>query len=294
MRVESGPAAADRNYWLFVVVLCGGMTAWFCYDGAIGWNAKNRTEAKKQLAQIVPGKTVTDLPMNPTDQDFRNLLAGLTRDGGGNPPSTTDINRLLSALRATGKPVTLEAVKRYTGFSEPFHTRTDAGETVHYYASAYGMAILHIRNGVVEFGPDAWRTWYKTPSEVHSQFYWALIPFGFMIYSGWRAYRAASLRVAIDDDGVNYGGRLIAWDAIQSLRDYNKKGWVDLYHTAYGAPKRLRLDNQKIADFNGVVDAIVERKGFEHPIKAWQAQQAMQQNAGSGPDAPADNGASPR
>ena len=47
MKLESGPASGDRNYWLFVTVLCVAFSGWFIYDGAVGWPAENRAKAEE-------------------------------------------------------------------------------------------------------------------------------------------------------------------------------------------------------------------------------------------------------
>lgn len=278
--VESGPAATDRNYWIFVLLLCSGMAAWFFYDGAVGYLNKNRAEARRQLAQIGLNP-VPALPARPTDDDFRALLRDLIRAGGGNPPGGTDQARLLRMLHETPRVMTPDEIEKHEAFRTPIHTRREPGDDVKYYASDYGMAIIHVRNGAIDWQKSAWTSFGKTPEEIRAQFYWALIPVAFGGYALYRMIGAATLRVVVDDRGLTYAGRLIPWEAMTSLRDYNRKGWVDLYHTAFGPEKRLRLDNQRIRLFDEVVDAIAQKTGFENPVKAYAEAQARAAEAES-------------
>jgi hypothetical protein len=75
---------------------------------------------------------------------------------------------------------------------------------------------------------------------------------------------------------MSYGGRLIPWDSMTALRDYSPKGWVDLYHTAQGRERKLRLDNQRVRRFDEIVEAICARKGFADPVRAYAAAQARE------------------
>ena len=52
MKLQSGPALADRNYWVFVALLCIGFAGYFVYDGARGWPEENRKKARAQFEQI--------------------------------------------------------------------------------------------------------------------------------------------------------------------------------------------------------------------------------------------------
>lgn len=74
---------------------------------------------------------------------------------------------------------------------------------------------------------------------------------------------------------MQYARTKIPFDAMVSLRDYSPKGWVDLYHRADGGGNetRLRLDNQKIKEFDAIVDRIAQEKGWENPVATYRKKQ---------------------
>ena len=79
---------------------------------------------------------------------------------------------------------------------------------------------------------------------------------------------------------MTYGNERIAFADMVSLRDYNRKGWVDLYYRAGSQEKRLRIDNQKIAKFDEIIELICRKCGFENPVKAYhEAREASPQDA---------------
>jgi hypothetical protein len=246
MVLESGPAKMDRYYWLGVTLLCFGLGAWFVYDGAAGYKNKNRAEARKYLPGILEGRDVgaVAFPESPSEGEF-------------------------NALKARA-PRTLDEVRQ--AFGQPAHTRTvGPGEVVEYFVSVYGAAVVPARNGQVEASKLEWRRWYKNEEEIRNQYFFALIPFAVGAYSAVRFFRAASLRVRVDEAGLTYAGRFIPFAAMKSLRDYSPKGWVDLYYEAGGEERKLRLDNQKVDKFDELVDAICTAKGYENPVRAYQA-----------------------
>lgn len=242
MTLESGPARGDRIYFTILTVLCVGMFAYFIYDWQIGYPESNRKEAREKLAALlaVDKETVTiPEPERPLKPDF-------------------------VALKEQEGTVTPEQVR--AAFGEPILTAEQDGVSYEYYASDYGMATVPLRSGRVQQAGMAWLTWYKTKEEVEGQLWWSFIPAAFGLYAIRRLIMATTLRIVVDDNGMTYAGRKIPFDAMQDLRDYNSKGWVDLYYDAGGRRQKLRLDNQKIAKFNEVVVAICEKKGFENPL----------------------------
>jgi len=237
MRLESGPAGADRNYWAFVTVLCLVMLIWFVYDGLAGWPNKNRKEARNYFSGLVEGELT--LPKSPTEPEFK-------------------------AFEAT-KPTTVQQVREKYG--EPTYVQREGARVVsEQYASLYGVVIAQISEGN-QVTKLTWHPWAKTKEAIEGQFYWALIPLVIGAYTILKLYRAATLRVSVDDDKLVYASQTIPLTRVTALRDYNPKGWVDLYYQADGEnERRLRLDNQKIARFDEVVGALCQAKGFENPL----------------------------
>ncbi|MBL8877789.1 MAG: hypothetical protein JNG88_01615, partial [Phycisphaerales bacterium] len=166
----------------------------------------------------------------------------------------------------------IEQVRQTLKSDKPIAVKTSGGETTEFYASREGVAKVVLRGGVVD--PEKlppWEAWYKPQAEIDQQFMWAILPALFGLYALYRVYDAVSLRVVVDDSGMTYRNKAIPFDAMTSLRDYSPKGWVDLYHRADGASEtRLRLDNQKVREFNAIVDRIAQVKNWPNPITAHQ------------------------
>ncbi|MFO0839027.1 MAG: hypothetical protein U1D55_10925 [Phycisphaerae bacterium] len=242
MRLESGPASGDRNYFLGATVVCLGMAVWFLYDGLRGWPAANLEAAGQQLAQL-EGKPVdsSNLPERPYKGDYDALLAK--------------------------SPKSLEDVRAALG--DPIHSKeTAVGETTSYFASRYGLATVPSIGGHVDAARMNWKTWHKSHDDVVGQIYWALIPLALALYTGFRLIRAVTLRVQIDETGMNYAGRQIAFDAMTALRDYSAKGWIDLYYRDGAGERKLRIDNQKVKRFDEIIAALCAAKGFQNPLPA--------------------------
>lgn len=252
MTLESGPAATDRNYWLFFALLCLGASGWFLYDYKVGYLKKNREDAQKFFqTRGVTGPL--ELGENPLPSDAKDLQSKL----------------------AVGGPLSLEEIRANPLFAKSTHSDRDAQsrEPVELFGGLYGVLTLRVKNGRVEAQGVEWAKWTHTRDEVGAQLYWGLAPFLLAGYAGFRAYRAATLRAAVDEQGLTYGGTRIPFDGIVSLRDYSPKGWIDLYYKSGEDEKKLRIDNQKIAKFDELVEAICQAKGFENPVKAAQKEE---------------------
>lgn len=246
MRIESGPASGERNYWLLVLVICVGLSLYFVYDGAMGWPEKNVAEAKKRLPALIERELsesdIRALPAHPTKADYESLRRE--------------------------KFTRIEQVRQVLKSEKPIAVKTAAGETTEFYASREGVAKVVLRGGVVD--PDRlapWEAWHKPQAEIDQQFVWAILPGLFGLWALYRVIDAVSLRVAVDDSGLTYRKQNIPFDAMTSLRDYSPKGWVDLYHRAgTNNETRLRLDNQKVRKFDAIVERIAQAKGWPNPV----------------------------
>ncbi|MBU0638273.1 MAG: hypothetical protein KKB50_05360 [Planctomycetes bacterium] len=261
MVLESGPSATDRNYWLVVTIFFFGYAGWFVYDGSIRYPEKNRKEAARHLHGLV--------------EEPLNL---------GEIPSKGDFDQL-EALGPTSPQQVREA------FGEAINTQRDtSGATVEQFASLYGMATVNISDGRVR--SMSWTAWAKSKEEIRGQYYWALIPLILGLYPLSKFYRAVTLRVLIDDQSMTYAGRRIPFESMTSLRDFNPKGWVDLYYKVAERELRLRIDNQKVAKFGEIVEAICQTKAFQNPVTAAlaeEADEAEQRDDAPDADEPGDN-----
>ncbi len=239
MRLESGPARTDTLWNAGVLIACVALAGWFFYDWRVGYPKANREIAQRRLAELLgrADRVPDPLPDKPTKDDFVRLQ-----------------KRKVSDLRE---------VRRLLG--EPLTTKRDAGRQIDYYASAYGLGMVpHVGNRVF-IEEIRWDKWEHTYAEIQQQYWCALIALLFGAYFAWRTFRSATLRVVLDDDGIVYAGKRIQWDAVERLDNYSPKGWVDLFYQLNGREHKIRLDNQKVARFDEIIDAICERKGFADP-----------------------------
>ena len=245
-RLESGPARTDTLWIVGYTVLCLALGAWFLYDWKVGWPAKNQAEAarvlEQQMSQLTPKQTPpATLASRPTKAAFEELARSDKR--------------------------TLEDVNQALG--PPLFERSEAGVTTRYYASEWGMVGIPFRSGLAEISEKvAWRPWYKSEDDVEAQKYFGVLCVLVGLYFAYRAVRAATLRVTIDDNEMNYGGKRIPLSAMKRLVDFSPKGWVDLYYDVGAGERKLRLDNQKVAKFDEIIETICAMKGFPDPRRA--------------------------
>ena len=242
MRLESGPARTDTLWNAAILLACLGMAGWFVYDWKIGYPQSNLEEAQRRLAELLgdPARVPDPLPQQPTKDDFMRIV----KQNIGS----------------------LEQVRALLG--EPLLTRRAAGREVDYYVSAYGVGLVpHIGDRVL-LEDVRWDKWKYTYAEIQQQYWCAIIALLFGVYFAWRTYKAATLRVVLDEQGIDYAGRRIAWEAVTRLDNYSPKCWVDIFYRDNGNERKIRLDNQKVARFDEIIDAICQRKGFEDPRAA--------------------------
>ncbi len=247
MRLESGPAAYDRNYYLAFLALCLALGGYFFYDYAKGYRNKNLEKAREtliplaQTANVTPGQIEQAIAREqPTLPEFKAALEGAQ---------------------------SLEDITAKVG--QPMFQRPDGDKTVYYFVSAYGMGVVTARKGEVLANESGWSTWFKSKDEIQLQLYMGLICMVVALYALRGVYRAATLRAVIDDEGMTYGGVHIPFEKMKRLCDYSPKGWVDLYYEADdGQERRLRIDNQKIRKFDEIIETLCQIKGFEDPRKA--------------------------
>lgn len=238
IKLESGPATKDRNYWLIMTIVAFGLTAYFLYDGFYGYPQANLAEARK-LLNVEGQLTLEILGEHPTKDDAEKIR-------------TEKLNDPEEIRNRLGKPIAVENV--------------GPGQLRLLYASQYGRLVVPVINDRVDATGVQWQAWKYDKGDIQGQFYSAIAGTLGLLFFLYRTIRAATLRVVIDDDGVRYANRQIPWDAIQSVRDYNRKGWVDMYYATAAGEKRVRIDNQKVARFNEIVDTICQEKGFENPL----------------------------
>lgn len=240
MRLESGPAGYDRNYYLIFLLLCIFMGAYFLYDHQIGYPRKNLEAARKALTPLIGAENIPQtLPEIPT----RAELEALTNQ---QPTDPADVYQVL------GQPL----------FTKPGEK---TGERLEYFVSAYGATRIPVVHGRADIKQVHWMPWEKSKEEIRLQLYCALIAFVIGLFVLRRVYKAATLRALIDDEGMTYAGRRIPFENMVRLCDYNRKGWIDLYYRHGPQERKLRIDNQKVRKFDEIIETLCEAKGFEDP-----------------------------
>jgi len=251
MQLESGPAKADRNWQLVRAALFLAFASWFVWDGAVGYANKNRKAAETILSAPEP---------------FGGEVAF---DELGETPTKP----LFEALQMQN-PTTRDQVHEALG--EPVRTSTEGvGVARELFASRYGYGSVTLNRGRVE--SMNWITWDKSKEQIRAQFYFA-IPWVLLgLYFLRKLYKAVTLHVTIDDEGMIYAGRRVTFENMVSLRDYSPKGWIDLYHKVGERESKLRLDNEKVALFDEIVAAICETKGFKNEVTAYADAKAREE-----------------
>lgn len=244
MRLESGPAKAERNWRLVQSAVFVAFALYFVYDGAIGYPNKNRKKAAQELA-------------NPTT--FNNAVRW---EDLGETPTLDEFQRLLQE-----RPSSAEGVHAILGL--PQHTAQKDGATAEYFVSRYGFGVVRYEKGTIKATAQDWHTWDKTRAQTVGQYYWALVPGLLSLVFLRKLVQAVTLRVIVDDEGLVYAGRRIGFDRMVALKDYNPKGWIDLYYKAGNREQKLRLDNEKVARFDEIVDLICQTKGFDNEVKEY-------------------------
>lgn len=256
MRLESGPANYDRNYYLIFCLVCVGLGGYFLYDYKIGYPNKNKEVARTELTKrgFDSAKIAAALEKNLTKPDFQNAFKH--------------------------EPVDPAGIRSELG--EPTATQREGNELVEFYASEYGLGVVPIVRGVIDTRRVRWEPWYKSEEDIRLQLYCGLIGFAVAAYALYRVYKAAALRAVIDDQGLTYGGQRIPFDNMKRLSDYSSKGWVDLYYQQGPQERRLRIDNQKIRKFDQIVEALCQIKGFEDPRTPPKQAETTQPDQASG------------
>jgi hypothetical protein len=239
MRLESGPAAYDRNWFLMYLVLCLGLGGYFLYDYAIGYPNKNLNQARRELSKnFGADKVPSEFPETPTKDDYDRIVAGRVTDP--------------------------ERVREILG--EPFHTMpAPTGAEHNFFVSAYGMATVPITAEGVDLTHTRWTAWGKSKEEIRIQLWAAIVAFIIAVIVLRRVIKAATLHVVVDDEGMTYARQRIPAENMKRLCDFSPKGWVDLYYQHGAQERRLRIDNQKVRKFDEIIDALCDLKGFDDP-----------------------------
>ena len=126
-------------------------------------------------------------------------------------------------------------------------------------------------NGYLLIAPDSkakWNATWKRESEIELQ---KIIAMGLGIVSLGVLLRfvlALRTRVVLDDEGLRPAPtQLIPYAQMTRLATerLREKGWVEVVYSDGGAEKRCRIDSYHLAQFNAVVEALCQKKGWPTP-----------------------------
>lgn len=261
MRLESGPASGDRNYYLLVTLFCTGMFAYFMYDWQIGYPNSNRKEAIQQLQGRLEKseEEIKALPQLNSDAPHKELFEQMQAS------AETDLDVYIAA------------------FGEPVRSVRENERQLKDFVSRYGMATLEVQGGAVTPSGGKYITWKHDKGKVEGQLYWGMIPLVLALFFMMKLIKAMTLKASIDDQGLIYAGKRIPFNAMTDLRDFSPKGWIDLYYDEGDESKRLRLDNQKIGRYDELVAEICREKGFDDPVAEHRARKEAEERGEAPP-----------
>ena len=242
MTIESGCTRDRRVRVSIFLLMCAVFSAYFLYDGYIGYPNVNLKWARAALAGIKGMPEVGDLRTNP-----KVLLEGLKNLEVDVKLDKVTVDRLTSL------------------FGPPSY----AGEEDCIYIGPASYGWFKISKGkVVAIQKIATNT-EKSESDITGQKWFAALTGAIALMALVHLIRIWRARWILDEKGLKAGGRVVPWDSMESFMtdDYQRKGWLDLVYTLNGRSSKVRLDSFHIDRFDDIILAICERKGFASPLK---------------------------
>lgn len=244
MRIESGPTTERqvRNGLMFLLVAV--FAGWFAWDGWRGYANKNLQEMLRNLSP---------------EQRAANPRPAVHAQVG------TEDAEAVSRAAARRDPGEVRAALKTLFGGDPSVETADAW---FYFGPAAGYKLPLIAGTPTgEVFP------LKTPhtaTDISMQRGLAVALMLLAVYLAIHLLRVRFTHGVIDDDGLRVRGRKpISWAAMRRLDTsrFKDKGWVDLhYKDADGNERCLRLDEYHYAQYDAMLTAICERKGFPNPL----------------------------
>jgi hypothetical protein len=242
-RVETGTTGERQIRCLIFALMCTAFSAYFAYDGWIGYPKKNLEDAKKNLPDRIPEEGIKTNP-SVTVANIESLRAALA---AGEPMTDTNLKERL------GAPCWVQ----------------DTPQERYYIGPALFCKIKMAGNQVVSFD-QVIENRDRSEKTIRGQKVFAVVVSVVVVIALIQLIRIVRTKVVLDDAGLTYNGKLVSWDAMTALdtERYHEKGWVDLEYKAGDATDVRRIDNYKVKAFKEIVSAICERKGFASPFKS--------------------------
>lgn len=248
-RIETGTTNERKVRTLIFVLMLTAFGLYFLYDGFKGYPAKNL----EFLRQKLPAAPTKPLATNPK----------ITK---------ASLEELKARAQADLKPIPRAELLELLG--EPAYE--DAAKQELYFIGPAVFCRIQLRDGSLKLDyPEQWeRTVFAEESDkyresdIEGQKLWAKIVLIAAVIGLIQLIRIVRTKVVVDDEGLLYNGRRIAWDAMTALdiSKYRQKGWVDLEYRDGEETEVLRIDNYKVNAFRDVVSALCARKAFPSPF----------------------------
>ncbi len=243
MQIESGPTGERKVRTLLLFLMVAVFSAWFAYDGWVGYPRSNYNEHLGQLTKE-ERESVGELPVYPTVNKAK-------WESGVKAVKEASASQRRSVLEAL-----FEAKPSY-----------ENAEAMYYFGPAYRVKVS-LRDGFPG-DPMIGSPATKSETSIEWQLYLGAVLAVVSVYLLWFVLRVVRTHLVLDDTGLTYSGRgPIRWDQMKQLdiSRFADKGWVDLLYDDNGAEGRVRLDEYHLARFDDIIDEICERKGFENPL----------------------------
>lgn len=306
MRIESGTTGERRTRLLLFLAMCAAFAGWFAYDGYIGYPAKNLEWARgnipdapkslrtnplaimERLRRVQEGMSLPELRQLLGEaacvQGKRHTHMGAEVAAVVEYDDQDQVVRVLTTRH--DKPpenanplVTPDRVSRVTPGMSPSQVRVELGSPVRtqeqtlWYVGPAAIGGFEFKRDAVSRIVEVRENSQKTERDIFYQKVIAALLAVVVVFTAWKCWQVIRTRVLLDDEGLEYNGLRVNWDAMRGLvcDEYLDKGWVDLRHETGGKSDTLRLDCYHIDRFRDIVTAICERKGFDPPFRKSQA-----------------------
>ena len=302
MRIESGTTSERCVRLGLFLVMCLVFSGWFGYDGFRGYPAENLKWAlrnpdipqldheivtnfkaiKANLEQVRPDMTVERLEALLGEPAViqskhrvyagRNLRAIIDLDAEDKVAMVRSTEVAVDAAPDEPNPaVTAENVEKIEpGMSLSrleHHLGGDCEQynQVYWYIGPAAYAEFEVIADAVSKVIKIEENSDHRESDIVMQKWIAVGLCGVLLITLSFLIRAIRTRVVLDDAGLTFNRRHIAWEAMTGLDidEYKERGWLDL---VYDDGELLRLDSYHIAKFREIITEISNRKGFASPF----------------------------
>lgn len=248
MRIESGTGRAALMRQGFVVLVFLGLAVWFGYDGWFGYPRENVKTLVQNFPKAPDKPVATDSRV--TEESVQSAQQDLAA-AGSRQVSMTDLSR------QWGEPAWL---------GSPDPNGSAGRDQVAFFVGTYGMAKAALKDGVVT--RVEWIAGPKGRSDIQIQQLLAigLAAPGLVLLV--RLLRLVSARYVLDDRGLSLPGLpTIPYEQMTEMdTSLLEKGVVRVaYRDDRGQAKVALLDDEQIAQFDEIVLALTEKKGWELP-----------------------------